>query len=216
MTTLAPSEFANLIDYFSAKMWIHNFQEDSGRTGAGEDISTDLGDPVWKGEITLDQRLTHAQAADAQSLIELLDGVIGRFYMCDPRLPYPIRDKTGAVINAHSGTPKILDINAARNRIRIEDLPPDYWLSRGDRFAAEFGSDPVHHAYHRISTTIQASGLTDWIDIRPHLSVGLDVGDELVFKRPSPLWRLEANGFQPGTGQGQITPGGSLKIVQVL
>lgn len=218
MTTLTLQDLANKLDYYSARFWIQYFQEDSGRTGAGEDITADLSDPIWRGEITIDTRLTHAEAANAQALIEMLDGVIGRFYMYDPRLPYPIDDPQGTVISAHAGTMRIAEIAANNKRVKLKNLPPLYWLNIGDRFHTDYGADPVHRAYHRIITRVRSdvNGDTDWIDVRPHLNDGQAVNDIIELARPTPLWRLVANGFEAGTGQGQLTPGGSLKMTQVL
>lgn len=215
MTTYALNEFAILVDYFQVKIWLEYNQEDSGRTGGGEDISTDLSDPQWRGEIMLDQRMTHADAAAADALIEGLNGVIGRFYMYDPRLPYPIRDPDGSLLG--SATVRILDISANRKQVKLKNLPNNYWISRGDRFHVEFGTDPVHRGYYRMRTTLQADGSsnTDWIDIAPHLSDGISINDIVELKRPSPLWRLEAKSVQSGAGQGQLTPGATFRMVQV-
>lgn len=215
MTTYQYSDFANLLAYFQVNIWLQWFQEDTGRTGAGEDIGTDMSDPEWRGEIVLDQRLTHAQAAAVDARIAGLNGVIGRFYMYDPRLPFPIRDPDGSLLG--NTTVRILDINANRNRIQVKNLPGNYWLSCGDRFHVEFGTNPVHRGYHWIRTDIQANGLgnTDWIDIAPHLSEGVNINDEIVLRRPSPLWRLAAGSMKTGAGQGQLTPGASFSIVQV-
>ena len=216
MTTYQYGDFANLLAYFSVNIWLDWMQEDTGRTGAGEDISTDEWDPVWRGEITLDQRLTHAQAAAVDAMIAGLNGVIGRFYMYDPRLPFPIKDPNGTILG--STTVRILDINANRNRIQVKNLPNHYWLSCGDRFHVEFGTDPVHRGYHWIRTDIQAdnTGATDWIDIAPHLPTGVNVNDEIVLRRPSPLWRFEAKSVRTGAGQGQLTPGATFRMVQVF
>ncbi|MDO6967019.1 hypothetical protein [Rhizobium alvei] len=219
MATLSLQDLANQLDYYQVKMWIQYYQEDSGKTGAGDDLAADLADPVWRAEITIDPKLTHAQAAAAQARIEMLDGVIGRFYMYDPRLQYPIADPGGTIIKAHTGTCRIAEIAADNKRVRFKGLPGGYQLTAGDRWHADIGTDPVHRAYHRITSDAQANGAGEtlgWVSVRPHVSPGLAVNDIVEFARPSPLWRLIANGYEAGTGQGQLTPGGSLKMVQVF
>ena len=215
MVTFQYGDFANLLAYFQVRIWLQYFQEDSGKTGAGEDIVDDAVDPLWMGEIVLDQRLTHAQAAAIDARIARLNGVIGRFYMYDPRLPNPIKDPNGTIISG--ATPKILDISNDRTQIRISDLPGNYPLSNGDRAHILFGTDPVHRAYFWMDTELQATGhgSTGWIDVAPHIPDGINVGDAIVLRRPSPLWRLEAGSVKAGAGQGQLTPGSSFNIVQV-
>jgi hypothetical protein len=211
-------DLANTLDYFQARFWIHNFQEDSGRTGAGDDLTTDLMTPLWRGEITIDPSLRHAEALAAQARISTLNGVIGRFYMYDPRMPYPIGDPMGTIINAHALTIQIAEISSDRTRVKFKKMPPNYWLNVGDRFHSEFAASPVHRSYYFIVTRIKSDvdGNTGWIDVSPTMMVGQDVNDIVVIARPSPLWRLQAGGFEAGTGQGQLTPGGSLKMWQVL
>jgi len=43
----------------------------------------------------------------------------------------------------------------------------------------------------------------------------VNINDEIVLRRPSPLWRLAAGSMKTGAGQGQLTPGASFSIVQV-
>lgn len=215
MTTFQQVDFAQNLGYFQVRIWLPYIQEDSGKTGGGDDITTDMADPLWRGEITLDQRLKHAEAAAIDAQIALLNGVIGRFYMCDPRLPFPIKDPDGSILGG--ATVKILDISSDRTRIQAKSLPGFYWLSCGDRFHVNFGTSPAHRGYHWIGTTIQASntGNTDWISIAPHLDEAINVNDEIVLRKPSPLWRFVAGSVQSGVGQGSLTPGASWQMVQV-
>jgi hypothetical protein len=212
----ASSEFADLLLYTSVRIWLDEQQDISG-DGHGNYFTVDLGPRIWRGEVTLAEDLTHADAAKVQALVEALDGAMGTFYLYDPRLPYPIDDPLGAIIKPWSGT---VTISAVRNNKEIQatGLPPNYLLQAGDRVAFNFGSSPTHRAYHRIVAGDRAnsSGNTTWMELRPLLRDADIIGRTLTIEKPAALWCIPPGQFKAGAGRKTLTPGGSFQIQQVI
>lgn len=212
----AAADFADILLYAEVQMYLDPQQEFSG-DGHGNYFTADLAPRIWRGNIKLADDLTHADAAQVQAMIEALDGAMGTFYLSDPRLPYPIDDPKGAVIRPWSQTP---EITAVRNNkeIKAGKLPPSYLLQKGDRVAFNYGSNPVHRAYHRIVSgdRSDANGDTTWIELRPPLRDADIIGNKLTIEKPAALWCIPPDQFKAGTGRRTLTPGGSFQIQQVI
>lgn len=191
--------------------------QDITTTGAGEIIVADLGPKVWVGEVRCGV-LTFQQAADLQARIELLDESQQSFYFTNVTLPYPFDDPNGSILDASGRTPKIAAIASNNKEIKIKDLPNGYTLRRGNFFHFDFGTDPVHRAFHRWSTTQTADGTgdTDWIEVRPHIRPGAAVNDIITIVKPALEAKIVPNSFQPGTARGMVVEGMSFQFRQVI
>lgn len=212
----APADFADILLYSEVNFWLDDQQDFSG-DGNGNYYATDLIPRLWRGNIKIADDLTHADAAQVQALIEALDGAMGTFYLYDPRLLYPIDDPKGAVIRPWSQTPTI---TAVRNNkeIKAGDLPPSYLLQKGDRIAFNYGSNPVHRAYHRIvsGSRSDAAGNSNWLELRPPLRDADIIGKTLMIEKPSPLWCIPPGQYKAGAGRRTLSAGGSFQIQQVI
>lgn len=212
------SDFFDLIGWEEFRMWLDPMQDVSG-DGRGVRYPIERAEPIWRAEGTLDQTMTHAEAAKIQALIEKLDGVLGSFNAYDTRLPYPINDPDGTVINAWQDNVVIADVANDNQRIRLTHMPPVYRLAIGDRVSFSFGSNPSHRGLHRCVSTVQSdpAGDTGWLTIRPHLVDGASlIGNPVRLAKPIGEFSLAKGGYQPGMGRGTITPGGTLRFEQVL
>ncbi len=209
-------DLANVLRIQSVKWLLDDNQEISG-LGSGAIIVADLAPRYWTAEVTIDQ-MDHAEAARMQAKFESLDGSLNDFYLHDPRLPYPQSDPKGTVIAAWPGTVTISAVNSNRKQIKLAGLPANYILTEGDMLSFDYGSNPVHRALHRFVSPIQATagGVTDWIELRPHLSVGAVAGLTVSLAKPAARVKLVPKSFNPGTGRHRMTSGMMFNARQVV
>jgi hypothetical protein len=216
---LARADFGDLLPISQAKIWLDPQQEISG-DGTGTYYATDLTDKIWRGELTLDDALTHEDADDIEAQIDTLNGSMFSFIMADPRRLWPCNDAGGTTIKAWATPVTIADVDN-NNRLKLAGLPPHYKLARGDRFHLTFGSNPLHRGYYRIAVptpdTADVEGNSGWLDFRPLFpDNAVDIGTVVTLYKAAAEWIIAPKGRTPGTGRRTITPGGTLSIQQVF
>ncbi len=147
-------------------------------TAGGELLTASLGTRLWEGEVRL-AKMTAAEWALIEPMIDLLREP-GRSFQCfDPRRPFPGFDPTGAIIAAAS--PVIGTVSGTFREMSLTALPANYQLRRGDYLSFTYGSNPARRALHRIMENVTAtaggaSGLFEVIPaVRPGWSSGLSV-----------------------------------------
>jgi hypothetical protein len=215
---LARTALADVLGYMEVKMWLDLQQEVSG-DGHGNYWPAGLAPAIWRGQMTLDDTLTHEEADDIEAIFDSLDGAFGSFFMPDPRRLFPRSDPGGSIIRPWATPVTITDIADNNKEVKLAGLPPLYKLSRGDRCAYPFGSNPTHRAYHRLMNTIEANGdgETGWVELRPYLIDGaVNTGTVVNFDRACAQWMIPPKGREVGTGRRTLTPGGTIAIQQVL
>lgn len=212
---LARSVFSDKLRLQNMRLRLDNPQ-DFNFSGGGQIYVAELSPPIWVGEARVGI-LTAAQAADLQAMFEVLDGSLNSFYLSHPLYPYPSTDYFGAVLEAHGTTIKINSIEANMQEISIKDAPPGFVFPAGAYFHFDFGSNPVHRAFHRLVGTVTADafGVTPNVQIRPHLQGGA-ANTVLEFKKPALEAKIIPSSFSEGEVEMVIVSGMSFQFRQVI
>lgn len=186
---LAQTLLGDLLPIQSVVWELMREQEFSG-IGGGEGLAADLGPALWEGEVSL-RPLLHTDARAMAAKIDALDGSINSFYLANPLGWWPKLDPRGTVYGG--STPSILSIAENRKELRITELPANYALSTGDMFALDYGS-PSRRALHRLvgDVTATGSGITTFVEVRPHLRPGVVPALAVDFSRPSAKVKIVA------------------------
>jgi len=192
--------------------------QDISTSGAGDIIVADIAPRAWTGSVE-STVMTFQQAAEVEALINSLDESQNSFYLGDPRAPYPFYDPDGTILNGMGGTIKINDISSDNLRIQIKNAPVGFKFQRGVFFHFDFGTDPVHRAYHQIVSNQEVAdgfGVTDWIEVRPRIRNGAAVNDVLTFANPCVEVKIIPGSYREGVGQGMVVTGIGFDWRQVI
>ena len=153
------------------------------QTRGGETIMVGFGQPLWRCVVTL-KTLPPRQIARVEAIVADLT-LPGRFVLAhDPRHCGPLADPGGVILGG--AAPVIHTLNADNRRMRVSGLPAGYALHAGDYIGAQYGSDPVRYAMHRLVSDAVASGggLTGLFAVTPGIRPGLAVGAPVTLVRP--------------------------------
>lgn len=192
--------------------------QDISMAGGGDILVADMAPKAWVGTAEMDV-LTFRQAAEIQALIESLDESQNSFYLSDPRAPYPWYDPEGEILEGMFGTIKIAELDGSNKRLKIKNAPNGFRFQRGVKFHFDFGADPVHRAFHDIVSSQEIAdgdGLTDWIEVRPHIRTGAAVNDVLTFAKPALEVKIVPGTFQEGEARNMVVSGMGFQWRQVI
>ena len=192
---------------------------DTTMDGNGEILGTSLAPRIWQGTTQIDV-LTFRQASELEALINSLDETQNSFYFSDPRTAYPWYDPDGSIHAGMGGTSfRLLDVSGDKQRIQIKNAA-DFKFYRGDLFHFDFGTDPVHRAFHQIVSRVETgdhtTGNTDWIEVRPPIRTGYTLNTILTFEKPALEIKIVPNTFEPGTAQDMVVSGMGFDWRQVV
>lgn len=166
------------------------------RLADGRTIVKNLGPAIWIAEWSF-RDVSHDTAVDLEAIINSLDDGVWGFYGYDIRRPYPKNYPDGVFDDTFT-----IDSTSDNKTIKLSDGPANFALSRGDYMQFNFTNDgQTYRALHQImeDVTADGSGDTAWFEIRPHLIDGAGAGTAVTLKKPSALFKLEPNSFDPGT-----------------
>ena len=182
---------------------------EESRTAGGAILRSSLGEPLWRGRLTMTLR-GHRQAMAAEAVAALLRRPGATFLATDPRYRGPRLDPGGGALGA--ATPSLHTLDADNRRIRVQGLPAGYVLSPGDLIGWTYGS-PARAALHRLVTgaTADGSGITPLFEVAPRIRGGAaSASVELV----RPVCRAVLDEWVPGIGGPRQTSGGELRWVE--
>lgn len=177
-------------------------------TGAGELITTDVGERLWRAAVTVAPRGIPA-GREQQALVEDLL-YAGRSVLLTPA-PYtgPQEDLDGSVYTGGSGNAQIS--SATTNDISLTGMPSGYTLRRGDFLSWTYSSSPTRYALHRVSQVIgvaNGSGAIDDLEVTPFVrSPGSLAGTAVELFTPVAKMVLEPGGYSAPRARTAISEG---------
>lgn len=121
--------------------------------------------------------------------------VVGTFYAGDLRAQYPRAYPDGNF----DDVAKIAEIGADNKSLRLQGLPPEFILSRGDYLSFDYG---VSRALHQVTETAKASNL---FQVRPHIRPGAQVGTSVTLIAPTCSFRLTPQSITTTIRSGAFT-----------
>ena len=210
---LSRAQFIDLMPISEQSHYLPESME-LNRTGAGEQLSADLGDRLWQGEITLG-RLLRTEAGRPEVLIDLIRQSGRSFLVYDTRRPAPLLDPNGTILGA--STPTINTLGGDPRELRIGGLPATYVLSAGDYLSFTYGTSPVRYALHRVVTTTTAvAGLTPLFEVTPAIRTGALTGAAITLLKAHCKAVIIPGSVKVGVGRRTITDGIGFGYVQAL
>lgn len=184
------SDILTAVGFSDGDLTLKERQELGGREANGAQPGISYGSGLWLGNYVTEE-LFNDQAADFQTIIESLDGILGTFEAWDLRRPVPRAHRDGS---ANNGV--LASVNANNKALSLTGLKAGQTISRGDFLSFDYG---VNRALHKAAETIVAdgSGATAEFEVRPHLRAGWSLGTAINLKTPRGIFVLVKDSFQP-------------------
>ena len=179
--------------------------------GTGHSLVSVMASPKWKGRFNFHQ-LNDAEERLISSRVRKLQGSLQKFFIYDPRRKYPLLDPTGSIVG--SNTVQIKAVGAGNNEIQLKGLPAAYEISVGDRGQIAFGTDSNWYFEFGNNRTADGIGDTGWLEIFPHVPIGIAVNNTVILKKPACKVALVQNGFEPGNSFNKFTNGISIEFLE--
>ena len=176
-------------------VWSPFYQQEFTGLGSGEILTNDLAPQLWQGDVSLRPQL-HTVARGLMAKLNALGGSKEAFYLANPLGWWPAADPGGTVYAGSSG-PAILTINADRKRVAFEGLAAGLVLSPGDFFAVDYNSGRRALIQLVEGGTVDGSGETAELEVRPHLRSGITTGLTVTFERPAAKVKIVPGSLQP-------------------
>ncbi|MFN4090530.1 MAG: hypothetical protein ACK4QW_16015 [Alphaproteobacteria bacterium] len=182
---------------------------------SGQMLRAEVGPALWQGEVVLG-RMTDAEAAEAEALVDLAAASGVSFLVGHSRRRAPVADPSGALLGA--AEPVLGGVNAdGDGRLRILALPANYPLAIGDLFGFAWtdGGGRPQRALHRIAepVTVGAGGSSSpflpWPPLRPAAG-----GTAVDLIAPSCRAIVPEGGVTPGGAERWMTEGLSFLFVE--
>lgn len=213
---LPRASFSDRLRLQNLKLYLEPMQ-DTSYSGGGDVYTVDLAPSPWVGDGQVGI-LRPQQAAELQALFETLDGGLNSFYMGHILYRFPFSDPFGEVLNSHSNTIKINTLDANNKELTLKDAPPGFTFTAGSFFHFDYGSNPVHRAFHRLVNTVTAngSGVTPAIEVRPHIRPGAVVNTVVEFRDPCFEANVVPGTFGPGNAETLIVSGMTFQFRQKI
>lgn len=148
-------------------------------------------DALWRCHLT-SVPIRHSESSAIEALLDALDGVIGSFYVYNPKKPYPLRDPQGNILGV---APWIAQVDThTTDTIVIKNLPPGYVVSAGDFFQIDYGNPSKRHLFRAVNGGIADNTFkTPPIKVRPFIPGTIPRHQLINFYKPSAEMALVPN-----------------------
>lgn len=178
------------------------------RGGAAMDAS--LGEPLWRGSVSLVVR-THQDQAAIEAMLDVAARPGATFLAHDTRLNGPAADPGGVTLGA--ATPAISTVSVDRFDVTVSGLPVGYVLTAGDQLGVSYSGGK--RGLHRIAIgdTADGSGLAT-VTVSTPVASGVVALDAVTLVRP--VIKAVLTGVSYGGARPKITAGSSFQFVQSL
>lgn len=162
-----------------------NARNEMSRLENGVTISKRRGSQIWMAEWSSKDKF-HDDAIDFEAIVHSLDDGLGEFYGYDTRRRRPKMHQDGSFVD----TGQIGTIATGRNALGFKNLAPGQVLSRGDYFCFHYGNNVALHQLME-GATVQGTGITVNLEVRPLLRIGVAVDLAVKFVNPYGKFRLQ-------------------------
>lgn len=169
-------------DGFIREKW----RQEQSTTSAGQVIVKDMGPMLWGAYYrTMPMFLHHA--LDFETELLTLHGGLNLFTGYDPRRPFPQSDNVSLLegVTVHA-------IQADRAAVQLVGLPASFEVSKSDYLSIDDGTN-LHLLRVASGAVASAGGVSEWIEVRPFVRSGINVGDPVTLRYPSANFMLDKN-----------------------
>ncbi len=172
-----PVPLADFIDDLEIESVVFDLADKRGTTGLGSGLvnTYQISPRLWTGSVTIGLNYTTMTRQQA-ALLRKLQDVSTSFYISDQSALAPAGDPDGTMLG--TATPLVNSLNSNNRELTIKGLPSGYILQRGDLITI----DQDHTALHEVVSSkvvANSSGVTDWIEVVPHIRPGAAIDDSI-------------------------------------
>jgi hypothetical protein len=183
------------------------------RTAKGQAWTTDIGDQLWTGTITL-AVMTARERADAEVLMSVLRPGGRTFLAYDRRRPAPLADPAGRILGA---TVPVIDAIPNPRELRLSGLPARYVLTRGDYLA--YSRPGGGRALHQVVDTLviaSEAGLTPTFEVNPPVPADAVTGAAVSLVKPALKAMFVPDSVTKSETRHTISDGAQFTFIQTL
>lgn len=217
MAYFFPTALENFFETLAIQSALPDLTEDMDLNwnGQGELMTADVGERLWKMDLTLkSDRYEEVEASRAR--IQVFRQAGRPFFAHALPMFYPQADPNGLILGARVPT---LDTVAANMRdIRIAGLPAGYRLTAGDFLSFTYSTNPVRYAFHQLvgDATASAGGLTGLFEVNTEIRLGYALGASVRLIKPIFKAIILPGSYRGGMSMGTMTRDISFTIQQTL
>lgn len=213
--------FPTGLDDFFRKLDVESATPDLGEAvelnqdGWGSLIMVDLGERLWRMEVTLmsnyygpaqgqNAKLNVFRQAGRSMLVHALPN------------PYPYEDPDGSRLG--SASPKLYAVGTNRRDIQLSGVPSGYILTAGDFLSFQYGSNPTRYAFHQVVSdrvVTASNGRTPSFEVVPAIRTGFILTADVQLIRPY-FKGIVIPGVSMGKSSRQFTGGTTFTVQQTL
>lgn len=185
------------------------------QTYGGDLITSTVGTSIWHGTITVNSN-NHDVLKQKLALVRVIQRP-GNYFTFSPYGHfYPIADKNGTIIKAHTTPVTVASGVDAGYSLPLQGLPSEYVLSTGDYLTVPIGS--VGRLYQIAEdATAGTNGKATVKLVNPITATGVpDVGTTVTISMPYVTCKYIPNSLKIGTISPGYADGFSFEFMQVL
>lgn len=212
-----PRALADFIEQAKVRsvLWRSQRVDKVSGAGSGQYVAVETSPPLWGADVVI-RDLVYAKAVIVRAMINSLCRPGQSFYLYDPIAKYPASDPNGTILGASVVT--LSSIGADNSSAAFTGLPPNYKLTRGDKFHAAYGTSPVRRAFFELSEDGAAddTGLTPTLAFYPALPTGIVATSVVNFAKPSAKVSIVPGSINLGTAEAQFVTGMGFTALQKI
>lgn len=183
--------------------------------GQGELMTADVGERLWKMDLTLkSDRYEEVEASRAR--IQVFRQAGRPFFAHALPMFYPQYDPTGLILGAT--VPTLSSVATNMRDIRLAGLPAGYQIRAGDFLSFSYSTNPVRYAFHQAvsDATASGAGLTGTFEVNTEIRPGFALGADVRLIKPLFKAIILPGSYRGGMSMGMMTRDISFTIQQTL
>lgn len=188
---------------------------DMNWNGAGDILTSDVGENLWKMDLTLkSDRYEDVEASRAR--VNVFRRAGRPFFAHALPMFYPQFDPDGTILG--SAAPTLSTVQSNMRDIRLAGLPVGYRITAGDFLSFAYGANPVRYAFHQAVSngTAGADGTTGLFEVNTEIRPGYAIGAAVRLIKPVFKAIIVPMSYRGGVSMGLMTRDISFTIQQVL
>ena len=183
--------------------------------GQGELMTADVGERLWKMDLTLkSDRYEEVEASRAR--IQVFRQAGRPFFAHALPMFYPQFDPDGSILG--SVVPTLSAVQSNMRDIRIAGLPVGYQITAGDFLSFAYSANPVRYAFHQAvsNATAGSDGTTGLFEVNTEIRPGFALGADVRLIKPLFKAIILPGSYRGGMSMGRMTRDISFTIQQTL
>lgn len=207
------ADFFNHIPIASASFGLGEAMEYAETVG-GEILTAELGNRLWKAEITVAPN-RYAPVEQVKARLNVLRYPGRSLLVHSMPLVAPQYDPDGSILGA--STVRLANVYSNNREIRLSGLPNGYILQYGDFIGWQYGSNPTRYALHQVANKVTAAGgIADRVEVTPFIESGWVANQTVTLIKPVMKAIVIPGSTDVGSFGAQIADGVKFTVYQTF